>query len=441
MNMRKNIQKYFIKEEGYVLLWLSIFLIIAGLGVAAYTQGIAVEREQKLKKRTETSMFTIANNFSDHISEIGYYPCPARRDLAPDDPDYGVETDCTDETTVAAGNCGDGYCVTQNYGNRIRIGIVPFKTLGIEIEDALDAHGNFITYAISERVARTGAAPLGPISEKIGDIIIETIDVDGNSTETNNNPPPNPTPNPLFALVSHGPDGRGAFRKNGNPNLNACSGVQADIENCDNDFRFLKRPYSESNGPAHFDDVVETRLEDLIYIWAPTYQDGAKSSHYITQGNIGVGPFDVDNGQEPQELFHVGPTDSDNMRISGFAGPGNTDPYYLQTSQVCDKAGNCFDPELLVGDTGDLICDTSLVGNDDFNSNTLKDSDSRALLHIENSRATCTSLTLPVAGRVECPQDFFVSNVALSGSEITLTCRDHFRRRPDQILTVNRNDG
>lgn len=158
-------------ERGVVVLVLAVGLLVgAGALIATkVVQNQVTTRERSLAGRAnfgkiERALIAWAVDDVDHR-----LPCPA-------DPGVGVPG-----TTV-------GYSGSSCNASQMR-GIVPYRTLGLSIEDVRDGYGNYITYVVStETLMCNGSVPAD------GTVIDQAT---GN--------------NYLFALVSHGENAAGAW--------------------------------------------------------------------------------------------------------------------------------------------------------------------------------------------------------------------------------------
>ena len=328
-------------EDGFALISIALLLIVTGLALSTYIYAFKTQREDALRDRTDFAFSTVLNKMVSQLAIDGHFPCPASRNLPPTDPLYGVETDCTD-TSVPAGTCSatDPYCVAETTpgGPRIRIGIIPFRTLGIDRNDAIDAYGNFLTYALTETQG-TGTITVDNGNIQLTELNYDYIDQSRFIINPSNPGLQTSTANNLdFVLISHGPDGRGSYTLNGTPHPTPCTGSHDDIENCDNDANFLKKPLFNAENTDHFDDKVEAEMQSWIYIWSEVSTEPEWSTN---RGNakIGVGT------SSPTHDLHV----AGNLRIEEDSAGG-----ILYTDELCDEThANCFDPTALGGDFDD----------------------------------------------------------------------------------------
>ena len=127
----------------------------------------------------------------EYESANALLPCPADATLATSNANFGVAA--TKNGYLSTQNCGNGGTVNANYidsTNNVAIGAIPVHTLGLSNDYALDAWGRMITYAVDTRATACFYNSFN-----------------GNIQVTDNGM----AHNTVVALVSHGPDGFGAF--------------------------------------------------------------------------------------------------------------------------------------------------------------------------------------------------------------------------------------
>lgn len=355
-------------QSGFILITLAVAILVLGLMLSAYLYMLEINRRQMEMSRTDQAFSSTMHKFANYLSSHGHLPCPAARDLSPGDDGYGIATDCTAQD-VSPGSCAHGYCVAVRDGARVRTGIVPFVTLKIPRDDAVDANGNFLTYALTERQGTPAYSDGGGVIE-----VVER-DADGTSLSRIAN----------FVLVSHGEDGAGAWRPNGSVGPKACVEGNRDGENCDLDAVFVRAPFALASGEHYFDDQVEYVLWDWTYIWDFTYGDQAGSySRGGLDSYIGVGT------NNPHDKLHVGT--GGNLQVEDGA---------LSTKALCDQAGaDCFGPEALGGDVSEgkgMNCPQSSF-----------------MIGIKKGRPVCGSIFSGSSS--ECPEGSFLAGVSFSSA-------------------------
>lgn len=150
----------------------------------------------------------------------------------------------------ASGTAGDGVSIGTCNNTTNNIGTVPWQTLGLSEEDATDSYGNQIVYAVS-------AGPAGACHVLDG---VPTGSVNSGTVFAGDTSPGSSV---LYALVSQGPNGLGAFDRSGNIKTSPTSTEESD--NCAAGAgctiptaNFIDTgPFEDDGGGAsHFDDEV-----------------------------------------------------------------------------------------------------------------------------------------------------------------------------------------
>ncbi len=230
------------KNGGYTLVAVSIIVLVASLLITSQVgTSTSVERVNQLKI-TQDALNEIENAINVFYRQNGYIPCPASRIDAINTASFGLSTNCA---TV-----GDSLPAYKEIGigvDRVRIGVVPTKSLSISDKYALDGWGNRITYAVITDLATSSVLFTGYISATTRVINVQDAAAAINPTSPNHT---------AYALVSHGRDGSGARNFLGTSAPAACL-VNQDNENCDDDAVFRFQPQNEAVGTAsYFDDLV-----------------------------------------------------------------------------------------------------------------------------------------------------------------------------------------
>lgn len=384
-------------QNGFSLVELSIVIIISGFLFATAVTGYKTYSEKRRIYATQAKIETVLNALDRFYSTYSRYPCPARINIPPTDPNYGVETDCTGAAplgvSVAAGTVDhDGLVATARQPAPIRIGAIPFVTLKeganlfageapyqrifpIGAEDVTDTYHNWFTYVVTERQATFNYFP------QMGAVRIQDEHTPPNSLSLN--PAGN---NADYAVITHGAKFDGAYDIFGNQRLGGCAVTLPAVEqeNCDNDDLFISSLRYDT-GVDETDDVVVFRTWANYFLWDQA--DSPRDIYNLNTGNVGIG------GTNPEEKLHVF---EGHVVADDAAEPGAS----VRASQYCNSDGSfCFDPDIIGGNGVD--CDVIFAANagnlaaTQIYSNTL-DCDT-----IYNTAAPPQASVVPCAGGTE----------------------------------------
>ena len=234
-------------RAGFSLLELSVVLVVIavvlGFGISMGDNAIKAAQRVNVQQR----MATIKEALDFYQQTTGYLPCPALITLKPSDPNFGVQV------RPAGGFCGAGLIITAQ--NDAYVGAVPVRSLGLPDSYAGDVWGNKFTYTVGTEAIHNSNNYAGDpavlhvfYGDRTGVHYEVTMQADGVT----------PGAGATFVLVSHGPDGRGAYPLNGSTITVPCGADAAnDVENCNNDDTFYDTAYNDgSNVAQHFDDYV-----------------------------------------------------------------------------------------------------------------------------------------------------------------------------------------
>lgn len=379
------------KKGGFSLIELAIITTIIGLLMSAAIQSYRVYAVTKVKNDTEQRRDLVKEALARHLFNFNYLPCPAGPKFAPDTAAAGkarMSTGTAPETSrcenwnqtapycnPTSGVCkADGWRKTACNPNAsptvkdpVLIGSVPYVDLGIPMNETLDGWGNRMTYAVSYYL--TGPQGIvdavgGTFNEQCGAINVKSYSRATSSSNPmwspllpenqDDGPPTNNTANNIaggfmFALVSHGADGRGAYTYYGQQ-PNPCTAGTLDTENCNNDSVFLNRgdiqsdsAFSLRQGADYYDDafVVMTITKDRDKWTRPTLT----SIQNKLGGRVGIGGV-PDAGMDYRLDVHG------NMKLQDY-----------QADQICSNTGDG------PGWTGPICFSQSMIGGTGINCN------------------------------------------------------------------------
>lgn len=380
-------------DGGFTLIELAMVMIIMGLIAGPLIQYYALYYQNKMRQDTLDNIEADKAEISFFFNNTVRYPCPSDRALPITDPNFGREFHVTCDPTavglVAPNTCtaSGGICLVA--GNRdlsnppdgdmtdanelIIIGGIPIASLRdtnlnqISNELAVDSWGNKLTYAVSHSLTTTA-------TYKFNEGQIKAVDEFGADTAGINN-------DAHYVLISHGKNGKGAFRATGTTIPFACgSSLGIDDENCDNDGTFMSAlGQYEGNTANYFDDYTYFMVNKSSSIWAFIPSTG--HLYNLNSGNVGV------NTTAP----------GDKLDVSGTLRANNN----VKAAQICKKTGGgCFPISAITGDTTDMRCPAGEV-----------------MIGISLSHAQCQVPAFTVPVNVDC-SPFWVHGVTSKGCVI-----------------------
>ncbi len=203
------------RQGGFSLITMSIILTVAALIFASFlpgreagdTNAKTIANEQKLEKVEEAMRSFMAFN--------GRRPCPADGQYAEGTANFGLEAanpGVCEVSTPAAPLGPDTSSVTCNGSGCIVGGVIPTRSLGLPDDYAYDEYGRRFTYIVDKRATQrsncvalegitlSSATPTGQGGLKIENTTGGTV-----------------TDNVMYAYISHGGSGYGAWPAQGAP--------------------------------------------------------------------------------------------------------------------------------------------------------------------------------------------------------------------------------
>jgi prepilin-type N-terminal cleavage/methylation domain-containing protein len=286
-------------RSGYTLIELSVVLVIISLLTAGGLTLGAGMVNQAAHIDTKKILDQIDQSLRDYYTVNGRLPCPAARDLAITDTNFGRE--------VNGGSCNSTGAITgTSYSNDVRIGMIPVRALGLSDRAASDKYGNRILYAVTRQL--TDASVFGA-----SDGAVHVLPATGAEI----------LDDAAYFVWSAGKDHKGAPLYTTAATPTTCSGTALDAENCDNDNIFRDAPFNNGEVVANFfDDHAR---------WVPKFHLTAAESHSDTlwaangdanlysvgtdtntaNTNVGIGTtapgakLDIDNGGDGAALLRL----------------------------------------------------------------------------------------------------------------------------------------
>lgn len=239
---------------GFTLLEMSIVLVIIAIVVGAGLATFMASLKARQLQETQTKMVAIQKALYDYRIANNRIPCPANITLAITAQYFGIEG-------ATPGTCtGGNPAANFSNGNNVE-GMVPTKTLMLPDDYAFDGWGRRIMYAVDKRFTATNAfTSITATDATVRMTVLDGATVTGGTTRSNK---------VGYVLLSLGPNGHGAYPRNGGATrINKSSTNIHEMNNCDCDSAAAatvldfgtfvqKLPTQDSTNTLNtFDDVV-----------------------------------------------------------------------------------------------------------------------------------------------------------------------------------------
>ncbi len=328
-------------KQGFTLLELSIVLAIIALVTGmAITSGVAVISTAR-QSATEKKMAAIDLALMAYRTVNDRLPCPGDLTLKASGAYYGqeaaVQGSCTGESPAANNtkrNSADtAYALAE--------GAVPTLTLGLPNDYMYDGWGNHFRYAVDASLTIAGSFVHVPTGAICGPITVK--DASGAAR----------TSGAVYALISHGANGHGAYTLNGVA-YNASSANASEQKNChcdssaavaayDNVYIQMSPTVDSSDALNSFDDIVTYKERwQMATAWdrsgtlCPAIYIADSGNHRIEKFDIngnylgafgasgsGDGQLNTPKGIAVDSTGNIWVVDSANNRIQKFNSSGS----------------------------------------------------------------------------------------------------------------------
>jgi prepilin-type N-terminal cleavage/methylation domain-containing protein len=218
---------------------ISIIALVGGLSLSVGTTQVKVT---KIRQATQTTD-NVKTALLTYVKKAGRYPCPANPALASTNVAYGTEVTGCDAACPAGLICN---------GNAIE-GALPFKTIGLSEAASYDSWDNKLTYVVDKAHVSSSAYGNGslPVYDAAGNEITASP-VLGKA---------------IFLLLSHGSDGKGAYKRDGTLRA-ACGAATSDSENCDGDGIYRYTSFNDAGNatttPTYYQDFLSWHTQDKV---------------------------------------------------------------------------------------------------------------------------------------------------------------------------------
>jgi hypothetical protein len=241
---------------GFSLIQMSIILTVGALILVSVLPGEDAGDYNRKAMDTVTKLGKVEQAMKGFAAGNGRLPCPADGQYAVTTANFGKEAankgSCTGGTPAAplGPDAGTGNVVA---------GTIPTKSLSLSDEYAFDEWGRRFTYVVDKRATDTTACQTLQNGGTGGAIQIK--DNSGNLKRT-----------AMAALVSHGPDGHGAWpASGGNGGLTASQSQALRINAYNTDTDTLNNASVNSSFTTSFDNVFVRKektstFDDIVYL-------------------------------------------------------------------------------------------------------------------------------------------------------------------------------
>ncbi len=220
-----------LKIFGYSIIELSVVMVIAATlltGFFAFTVNKSIDLNQK---QNDEKMQQLSAAIQKFYFVNGYLPCPSSLDNS----SFGTSYTCI-------GSEAGTFDYVPGGNNTIKFGGVPVRTLNLPDSAMFDAWGNRIRYVIPKNLGNRTTFASSPTNT-----VINITDSSGNNVVRNLTA----SNYVMYLLISHGPNGIGAYDYNGAQPIGCSGGLEAN--NCDTaDAAFRSTFYTTGS----FDDTL-----------------------------------------------------------------------------------------------------------------------------------------------------------------------------------------
>ena len=247
---------------GYTLLELTIVLTVLMLVGISYLSAEQARSSQEKYQITAERLDAIQTALVRYRRVNAALPCPARGA-------YTIASDHYGKAAANAGSCTGGTPAADYNTTNLAAGTVPTKALGLDDEYMYDGWNRRFTYAVDTRATATCTAPCitcAFVNYNIADATVGFTVNDSAGTAR--------TSNAWYVLVSHGPNGHGAFLRSGT-RYNSSSSNASEQLNCHCNSSaastgltavFVDKALTESSADNfdRYDDIVRYALRSQL---------------------------------------------------------------------------------------------------------------------------------------------------------------------------------
>ena len=203
-----------MRREGFSLVEISVVLVVVATMLAGVLPAITESQKSNASSETADRMQEVKQALLTFRAANDRIPCPSDLTLGVNTANFGKEGDALGDCKDAVGTVDATF---ETAGNVVAGG-VPTKTLGLPDEYAFDGWGRRLVYHVDKRLTLDTTYA----TTTTGSITVK----DGAST------PSDRTTTAAYALLSHGPNGHGAYTR-ANSRFSFGTTNTRELENCD----------------------------------------------------------------------------------------------------------------------------------------------------------------------------------------------------------------
>lgn len=235
------------KEAGFSLVELTFVVAIIAVVISTVVFTTQARLDVARIFTTKERMQIIVDSIARYVESYGHVPCPSLITAPRTDADYGWATGSN------SGNCPQAielYDDPAPTGTKdVVLGMVPINSLipVLDPQTAVDGWGNRFSYVISEN-----------LSVKANYTSQDSLITLANHPNTGSGYSVNIPHNDIaYLLISHGPNGHGAYRDKTASQISITSPTNDDAENSDNDNIFSQSmPLAQ-----YYDDIILSKTK------------------------------------------------------------------------------------------------------------------------------------------------------------------------------------
>lgn len=250
--------------SGFTILEMAVVLMVIALitGMGIYAGLGALDSARNMQ--TENKMRLIQNAMMDFRIKYNRLPCPSDFLLAKDNDNYGIEA-------ANPGTCTGGAPAANFAANLVAEGAVPVRTLGLPDEYMLDGWGRYIAYQTNIYMTGNDAFLIVASHERT-DVLCGGPFVINAGNGARGSSPFGGTAGAVYALISYGQNGHGAYTVGGQVMSSGSTNAQEQVNcHCNNaaakaaipnppNLYQTEQTQNPANATDTYDDIVHFKM-------------------------------------------------------------------------------------------------------------------------------------------------------------------------------------